>query len=270
MTLARRTIVLLTTAGVVLAGCQSGPGTSPASDGDAAAGTAAAPAAGTAGTAGPEVGAADGVTVTGVGEVTSRPDVLRATLGVEVTDPSVSAALDTASQRAEAVIAALEEAGVAPEDIRTQEITLRRAHPEPPHEPGTEPPPEERPFLAVNQLEVRIRDVEGAGDILQAAVEAGGDAARLRHVRFDVEDDEAILADARERAFADAREKAEQYAQLADRELGDLQAVREGGTRPPGPGPVAEDVGAAPPAAPPVEPGTEQLTVHVTAVWSLR
>lgn len=267
-----RTTSAVLIAGLLLAGCDTGgsgtAGTSPTGGAEqapvaqgAARGAAQDPPDGTSG--------GDGITVTGVGEVTGRPDVLRATIGVEVTDDSVQAAMETASERAEAVTAALQDAGVAAEDIQTEDVTVRRARPERPPEPGAAPAPEERPYVAENRLDVRIRDVDGAGQVLQAAVDAGGDAARLRGVRFDVEDDDELLADARERAFADARDKAEQYARLAGRELGALQALREGRATSPGPGPFPDEAAAAPHAAVPVEPGTERLVVRVTAVWSL-
>lgn len=270
MRIARTTSALLT-AGLLLVGCDTG-GTG--TDGTATTGTTGTaeqpPLAQGAAERDPDGAAGrDGITVTGVGEVTGRPDVLRAIVGVEVIDDSVQAAMDTASERAEAVATALRDAGVDGEDIQTQDVTVRRARPERPPEPGAAPAPEQRPYVAENRLDVRIRDVERAGEVLQAAVDAGGDAARLRVVRFDVEDDDQLLADARERAFADARDKAEQYARLAGRELGELRALHEGRATPHGLGPFPEDAAAAPPAAVPVEPGTEHLTVRVTAVWSL-
>lgn len=207
----------------------------------------------------------DGITVVGEGVVAGRPDVVEATVGVEVSADSVQPALATANERATAVIDALQAEGVDPADIQTQDISLRERGPERPPEPGEEPPDADE-VVAVNVVEARIRDVEQVGEILQAAADAGGDAARIRGVRFVLEDDDELLVDARERAFDHARQKAEHYAELAGRKLGELVAVREHelpGTPPPPAPEVAAD------EAVPVEPGTEQRTVRVTAVWSL-
>lgn len=209
----------------------------------------------------------DVVTVSGEGVTTGTPDVLRATIGVEVTEEEVRQALATANERAAAVITALEDAGVVPEDIQTSELTVRRERPHPGPEPPARAGPEERRTVVRNLVEARIRDVDQAGDILQGAVDAGGDVAHVRHVGFEFEDDDQLLDEARQRAFEDARRKAEQYAELAGRDLGPLVSLEEhpgrGGPVAP---PVPDEAGGQ---AVPLEPGSSELTVRITAVWSL-
>lgn len=213
-------------------------------------------------------GVRDAVTVIGVGRVSGRPDVMRATIGVEVAADSVEDALGTANERAAQVISALEDAGIATEDIQSQDLSVRDRRPPPRPEVGGEQPAETSEILATNVVEVRIRELDRAGQVLQAASDAGGDATRIRGVRFELEDDGSLLADARERAFDDARDKAEQYADLAGRELGELVMLQEHPrTGSPLPGPLAEEAQAADTAVP-VEPGTQELTVRVAAVWS--
>lgn len=259
---ASRTSIAVLATGLAVAGCSSGEDGAAATGGqDAAGGVVAAPGAA------PPATAAEGVTVTGQGQVRGQPEVLVASIGVEVTDGSVQAAMDTANQRADEVVTALTDAGVDRQDIQTQQLSLRQDRPHRPPEPGAPPPPEDRPLVATNMIEVRIRDVDRAGQVLQSAADAGGDATRIHGVHFDVESDQAILDEARQRAFADARDKAEQYAELAGRDLGELISLREQRSpAPPPPAPVAEDAAAG---GIPIAPGTQQLTVHVTAVWSL-
>ncbi|MFO7777327.1 MAG: SIMPL domain-containing protein [Nitriliruptoraceae bacterium] len=211
----------------------------------------------------------DTVTVVGRGEAEGQPDVVRVRVGVEVTSDSAERAFDTASERASEVIEALREAGVAEDDIQTQELSVREERDRPPRpEAGAEEP--EGPagpvgIVATNVLEVRIGDVDEAGAVLEAASDAAEDVTRIRGVRFEVSETDPLLETARQRAFEDARGKAEQYAQLADRELGELVSIREAGAAPgPSASPSAEEVDAAAP----VEPGTQELTVQITAVWS--
>ena len=209
----------------------------------------------------------DTVTVVGQGEASGEPDVVRATVGVEVTADSADRALETASARAADVIAALQDVGVAEEDIQTQEISLREERDRPPPEPGAQEPVAAPQIVAVNVLEVRIRAVDEAGAVLAAVGDAAGDVARIRGVRFELSEPEPLLETAREQAFADARSKAEQYASLADRELGALVSIREHGAVA---GPSAPTrIEEADAASVPVQPGTQDVTVQLTAVWSL-
>lgn len=269
-----RMLVLVGVAAVALTACTAAGDNSAGDDAAEEAGTESAPAeeAATESAAQDRAAVSDAVTVVGHGEARGRPDVVRATVGVEVTADSAERALETASARASEVIDAVQDAGVAEEDIQTREISVReeRERPPPPERDAEEPseePREEAAIIATNLLEVRIRDVDGAGAVLGAVSDAGGDATRIREVRFEVSETGPLLEAARERAFEDARRRAEQYAQLADRELGELVSIREAGSAPgPSAPPRSEEADAA---DVPVEPGTQGLTVQLTAVWSL-
>jgi uncharacterized protein YggE len=76
------------------------------------------------------------------------------------------------------------------------------------------------------------------------------------------------VKDARARAFQDAKNRADQYAQLSGLQLGKVLSISEAS----GSSPVA-GVPAAPPrsmAAPvPLEPGQQTVSFSVTAVWEL-
>lgn len=211
---------------------------------------------------------AAGITVEGSGRISGQPDTLTATVGVEVERPTVQEALDAGNAGAQQVIDAVIGAGVAEEDIQTARFEV---HPRYDQGPGQEAPVI-RGYLVTNLLEVRIRDVDAAGEVLAAATEAGGGDARVQGIRFSLEDNEALVAQARERAFADARGRAEDYAQLAGRELGALVSVDETFT----PAPPSEEFAgeavldrAAPAARVPVQPGEQEVEVRVTTVWSL-
>lgn len=249
---------------LALTACTTGDGQTTRSQDETSRGEAQAASAGQ-----PRADAApltEGVTVTGVGRVRGRPDVLRATVGVEVERPGVQEALTIANERADQVIAALRDAGVEERDIQTREFTVQ---PRMEHRPNE--PPTLRGYAVRNLLDVELRDLDRVGEVLGRAVEAGGDAARVHGVHFALEDDDEQLRAARDQAFQEARAKAEQYAELAGRALGELQTISEtSAPLPPVLDMAAEEAargGAA--AAPPIEPGEQELTVRVTAVWSL-
>jgi uncharacterized protein YggE len=81
-------------------------------------------------------------------------------------------------------------------------------------------------------LEVTVRDVEKAGDVLDAVVAAG--ANQVHGVNFTVSDNEKWQSEAREKAVADAKSRAQEFAGLTGVELGDVLSVSEviGGSAP--------------------------------------
>jgi uncharacterized protein YggE len=211
----------------------------------------------------------DGVTVVGTGEVSGKPETLRARVGVEVTEPGVQAALDAANTAADKVLGALRDAGVADEDLQTAELSVRPQR-EPPREGE---PPKVTGYVATNRVSVTITQIDQAGQILQAAAEAGGDAARIAHVRFALEDDTELLKQARQRAMQKAQAKASQYAELAEADLGEVISISEQVTgRPPVPQQFGGDAAALAQegGAPPVEPGEQDVSVRVEVNWALQ
>lgn len=206
----------------------------------------------------------EGITVHGVGRIAGEPDVLRISIGVETERPEVQDALDDNNAAAERVLAALQEAGVADEDIQTSEFSI---HPRIDHR--RDEAPELRGYAVRNLVEVALRDLDRAGQVLAAAVDAGGSAARVRGVRFALEDNSDLLEAAREAAFADARTKAEHYARLAGRELGPLVAMTETGADAPISLHADTDDAGERASAPPIRPGEQDTFVRVRATWAL-
>jgi uncharacterized protein YggE len=70
-----------------------------------------------------------------------------------------------------------------------------------------------------------VRDVERAGDVLDAAVEAG--ANQVWGVEFTVSDEEKWQGQARKEAMADADARARELAELAGLKLGEVLEVSE-------------------------------------------
>ncbi len=225
----------------------------------AAAAWIAAPGAATAAPA--RASADGGLTVAGTGTATTVPDVVRASLGAEATAPSVDGALAAADEAARRVVDAVVGAGVDRADVQTAGVQLY-----PQYGPEGQP---NGGYVARQDLTVTFRDLGSAGDLIAAAVAAGGDAARLNGVSFAVADETALRAEAREEAFAASRAKAEQYAELVGRELGEPVSVREdAGGSAYGGSATGESAGAA--ADVTLAPGTSEVSVTATVRWALR
>lgn len=206
-----------------------------------------------------------GIAVSGKGEVEGRPDSLQIEVGVSARRDSVAQATNDAAVEAQAVIDALVGGGVAEEDIQTRSLSV---YPE--YDYPQNGQPRLRGYVFTNTVAATLRNLDDAGAVIDAALAAGGDDSVLNGVTFALEDDDEALVAAREAAFADARAKAEQLAELAGLELGPAVAIDEtlsGGA----PGPdfrdFAADGGAESYTA--IAPGQVTTTVVVSIRFSV-
>ena len=200
----------------------------------------------------------ESVVVTGTGEVSASPDTLTADFAVEATAATVGQALENASGAATRMRDALVRSGIARADLQTSNFTIGSKVNDDQVITG----------YTVNQgLTAKIRDLRRAGELMSAAIAAGGDSARLNGVSFAVENDAALLAEARRKAFADARQKAELYAHEAGRPLGQVLTVSESASG--GGGPIGQFGSAAMDSRFPIEPGRQRLSATVTVQWAL-
>ena len=221
-----------------------------------------AASASVAGETAPVDRAREGVLVSATGEVLGVPDTLRADFAVQASAATVDEALNQANAAMTQMQDALASGGVAKADLQTSDV-------------GINPTYGRRGAItgyAVNEgLTARIRTISEAGSLIAAGVAAGGDAARLLGVSFEVEKDDELLAEARRKAFADAQAKAELYAAESGQTLGQVVSVTE---TMPQYGPVYQQFGlesaAVPAAGVPIEPGRQPSVVTVTVEWSFR
>ncbi|MGW0803112.1 SIMPL domain-containing protein [Nonomuraea sp. NPDC002799] len=190
------------------------------------------------------------ITVIGEGAVLAAPDTLRLHAGVEVRRPSAADSFAAVRAAAARLGAALRQAGVAEQDVRTTELSLG---------PEYEAYPKVAAYRAVQGVEVVIRDLAQADHVIDT-VAGVGEEARLNGVAFELADPAKALKEARARAFRDAAAKAAQYAELAGRPLGRVvsvsEEVRSGAPQPLTMAAVAE-TGAS------ISPGRQSLSVSV-------
>lgn len=203
------------------------------------------------------------VTVVGSGEVQGVPDTLTTEAGIEFVASDVTSAMNQTSERQQAVIDALVDAGVDRKDISTTQVSLQPQYGN--SEAGGAS--SITGYRAGNTIRVKV-ERDSASQVLAVIVRAGEDATRINGVSYSIEDDSQLVRDARERAFNDAKDRAEQYAQLSGLRLGRVISISEvaGGTPPT---PVGMPMPRAMAAAPPVEPGQQTVSFSVTAVWEL-
>ena len=170
----------------------------------------------------------DGIWVTGAGRVSVTPDIATLRVGVETSDESVGAAMSEAAQSMQAVVDSLTAAGIDEDDIQTLNFsvspryewneTLRRS--------------EMVGFSVTNTVRATVRDLDTIADVIDGAVSAGGDNARVDGLSFGVDDTAEAERGARELAMAAALEQATQLASSAGVELGDPFHISESGAAP--------------------------------------
>ncbi|GAA0935191.1 SIMPL domain-containing protein [Virgisporangium aurantiacum] len=202
---------------------------------------------------------ADSVLVTGTGEVFGEPDMLTANLAVETNASTVDEALNRANTAAIRMRDALVRAGLTRADLQTSNVDVSPQRDDEGRITG---------YTVSEGLTATIRNLPQAGEFISEAIAAGGDAARLNGVWLAIEDDTALLTEARKKAFADARAKAEQYAREANRQLARVIKVSEATPGDAGSGGQDLRTGADSPV--PIEPGRQRLAVTVTVEWALR
>jgi uncharacterized protein YggE len=200
------------------------------------------------------------VTVVGAGQVQGTPDTLTANVSMEFVAPDVTTALNQTSERQQAVVDALVNAGVDRKDISTTQVSLQ------PQFAAGDNTTTPTGYRASNSIDVKIRKLGSASQALALIVSTGGDATRINSVNYSIEDDSQLVKDARARAFNDARVRAQQYAQLSGLKLGKVISISESvGATPPSPLPAQRAMAEAVP----LEPGQQTVGFSVSVIWEL-
>ena len=165
-------------------------------------------------------GATRYITVVGQGRTTVVPDIASLELGVQTSAATVEEAMTTNTDTMDAILAALAEAGIADKDVQTSSYNIYL------DEGYRGPEMASNPVYRVsNMVNVKVRDLETVGEVLDAAVTAG--ANQIWGVSFTVEDRTAAEEEARAKAVADARTRAEALAALAEVEVGEVLSISE-------------------------------------------
>ena len=171
-----------------------------------------------------------GIWVTGEGTIDLEPDLALLNVGVEVQAPTVSEARNEAAAAMDAVVAAVKARGLADADIQTSSFNIW------PRYDYVEGVQTLAGYRVANSATIKMRDLDSVGDIIDDVADAGGDATRIDGISFTVEDPTPFMADLREAAVKNAKDKAQHYADLIGASLGNLVYLTEaGGGGPPVP-----------------------------------
>ncbi len=206
------------------------------------------------------------ISVTGEASISAPPDLAQIDAGVTSNAKTAREASDANNAAMSKVLAALKSAGIDEKDYQTSRLSLQPEYGS--NRPGysTSGPPTITGYRASNRVTVKLRDVVKVASVIDTLVAAG--ANDIGGINFSLSQASKLLDDARDRAVADARRKAEIYAKAAGVTLGAPLGITEGGA----PVPMFRAKMALPTAATsvPVAQGEETLSVTVSVTWAIK
>ena len=206
------------------------------------------------------------ISVTGNGVAYGKPDIAVAQFGVQTRDEDPGQAVSRNTGKMNAIMAELKKLAIEEKDIQTSNFSVYAQQNYDPN--GL---PTNYTYVADNTVNITIRDLNKVGEVLGNVVAAGANS--IYGVSFTVSDQSQLEAEARGKAMADAKARAEQLAQAAGVTLDKPLSISEYTA---GPAPYAADVrafggGAVAEAAPvPVASGQIVVNLQVSVVYVIK
>jgi uncharacterized protein YggE len=198
------------------------------------------------------------ITAQGVGTVTGTPDVLTITLGVQTNSGSAQTAMDENNRLATETIAVIKASGVADADLQTSQLTVSPTYNDKTTITGYE---------VSNMVTAKLRDIGGAGALIDAVGKVAGDAVRVQQISFSIDNDSDLRSAARAAAVKQAQAQAKQLADAAGVALGPVDSISESA----GSSPIsyAAPMAADSVAGVPIQAGSQELSIVVQVVYQI-
>lgn len=204
--------------------------------------------------------------INATGDVTRVPDLAIISAGVVSRSSTATGALQDTADRMQRVLAALKRAGLEPRDVQTSNVSLNPEYRYPENQA-----PQLVGYTASNTVTVRFRDIRTSGKILDALVAQG--ANQINGPNLTIDKPEAALDEARAKAIAAGRARAELYARAVGMRVVRIVSINEtsGYYAPPPPMPPQPMAAVmAHRAESSIEPGEQKLQVSVAMTFELQ
>jgi hypothetical protein len=200
------------------------------------------------------------ISVTGEANVSVPPDLALVDGGVTSEAKTAREATDANNTAMGKVLLALKIAGIDEKDVQTSRLSLQ-----PQSAPNRAGPNAIVGYRTSNRVTIKVRNVSNVAAVIDTLVGAG--ANEIGGIQFMVSQASKLLDEARDKAVADARRKAEIYARAAGVTLGAPLSISEQGNAPPMP---YRRMSAGLQTAAPVAQGEETLSVTVNVSWAIK
>jgi hypothetical protein len=205
------------------------------------------------------------VSFNGEGKVLARPDVAVVDFSIITQAASSKAAQDANSKKSQSVMDFLKKQKIEDKDIKTVGYNIY-----PQYSYSRNESPKIEGYRVDQTIRIKIRNLENISSILDGIVTAG--ANQIGSLSFEVDEPEKLKAEARAKAIADAKKKAEELKGQIGIKLGKIVNFSEnvGGWPVPLYKTVAleeKGIGSGGPALP---AGENEITVNITITYQIR
>ena len=220
---------------------------------------------------GQEIETKNTITVSDKGEVYAKPDLALSVFSVKSEAKTVAKAMKENTEKMNSVIDFVKNQGVEEKDLKTINFNIYPRYEW--QKAETYPYPEGRRVLVgyeVQQsLQVKIRNMEKIGDIIQGATDAG--ANQVNNLQFTIDNQDELKKQAREQAIEKAKTKAMELASQLDVNLVRITHFSEASVFPRYYGlDKAVGMGLAEEApSPQIETGENKIEVTVTITYEI-
>ncbi len=207
----------------------------------------------------------DTILISGTGKVSATPDIAKISVGIYSDGVTVAAVQQDSTTKMNAITAALKTMGIADADLQTSGYNLQ---PKIDYSNGKQ---NITGYTLSQNLDVKVRDLSKAGDVIQKAVDLG--ANQVGGVQFTIDDPSSLQDQARLKAIKNAQEKAQQIADATGLHIVKIVTFSESNGNVQPPIPYAMDFAAAGSAkamAPAVQAGSLDVATDVSVTFEVR
>ncbi|MFD1886985.1 SIMPL domain-containing protein [Paenibacillus wenxiniae] len=163
------------------------------------------------------------INVSGNGKLSVKPDIAYVSIGAQTTATTAAKAQASNAQKMSKLTALLKKWSIPQADIQTVQFYVQ-----PNYNYNDKDGQKVTGYTAYHTLEVKYRDLDKIGELLDDASAAG--ANNVGSVNFDVENPQTYEDQVIAKAMKDAASKAGSIAKAANRTLGELLSVSDSGS----------------------------------------
>jgi len=158
------------------------------------------------------------VTATGEGKVSVAPDIARIKLSARYRNASAAAAKQAVDRSVDAFLDLAPRFALEPAQVTAGDLSVSEGG-----DPDAHGPKNSSGFVATREITVKLRQLTRLGEFLDAALASG--VNEVDDIAFESSRADALRAEARAKAVADAREKAGGLAQAFGATLGPVYSI---------------------------------------------
>src|SRR3990167_7760953 len=206
------------------------------------------------------------VSFSGEGKVVAKPDIAKVSLSI-VTDALTSkVAQDENSKKSKAITDYLKKQNIDDKDIKTTGYNIYPQYKYPQYSGQ----PTITGYQVNQSMEVKVRDLDKVSNILDGVVSAG--ANQVNGLSFEIDNPDALKAEARAKAIADAKKKANELKSQVGISLGKIVNFSENTGGYPMPVHFDAKVGGmgGGGGGPSVPTGENEITVSVSITYQIK